>query len=128
MNDVTVISSGNKILNIPLKGNEEFMQRILSWKYKDAKVTKLSEVLILTGDLENQVREVFNATDRFYSIYKSDDYIVVDIQDGNWKYAHLASNMLMYDVFGLALEKEEITNMDGSDCYSAVHYYKIKAA
>ena len=62
----------------------------------------------------------------------SDDYEVVDnkyisisINWGDWKHDHLYIDQLMQGVFGLTCIKEEVTDEDGSDCYSATHYYEI---
>lgn len=46
----------------------------------------------------------------------------VSIEWGDWKHDHLFTRTLMANL-GLTCLKEEVTEEDGSDCYSAVHTY-----
>ena len=54
------------------------------------------------------------------------DYVVVDIDWGDWKHEHLWCTDLM-GFIGYCEVNEVVTEEDGSDCYSAKHYYLKKA-
>lgn len=52
------------------------------------------------------------------------DCICVDIPWGDWKHEHAYCDYLLGTELGLELVSEEVYESDGSDCYSAVRYYK----
>lgn len=54
--------------------------------------------------------------------------IEIEINWGDWKHDHLHLKWLMEEHFSNKLEYvgEKVTEEDGSDCYSAIHYFKIK--
>lgn len=55
--------------------------------------------------------------------YKSDNIIIVDIEWGDWKHDHIwCENLMGYIGYSVACE-EEVTDENGSDCYSARHYF-----
>lgn len=60
------------------------------------------------------------------SVDKDNEDIVVDIRWGDWKHSHLWADDLM-SYLGYVKISEDVTEDDGSDCYSADHTYK-KAA
>lgn len=56
--------------------------------------------------------------------------VEVDINWGDWKHEHLKAKLLMVDIadeLGCRLldSYENVTEEDGSDCYSAVHTFYI---
>lgn len=48
--------------------------------------------------------------------------IRVEIQWGDWKHEHLRADWIAGEL-GLTKIGQEITEEDGSDCYSAIHNY-----
>lgn len=52
----------------------------------------------------------------------SDKYITLQIDWGDWKHDHNYADYIMSE-FGYYLIGKKITEEDGSDCYSALHYY-----
>ena len=48
--------------------------------------------------------------------------IAVEISWGDWKHAHWRTDYLMEEL-GFQKIKVDVTEEDGSDCYSAIHYY-----
>lgn len=59
----------------------------------------------------------------FDEVYETGGNIAVSIEWGDWKHSHLRANYLMKQL-GYVLVNEELTNSDGSDCYSSIHFYK----
>ena len=61
----------------------------------------------------------------FADVYQHTDLpvICIHIKCGDWKHAHLRCDFLMQEHFGLEVLAKETTDQDGSDCYSAIHYY-----
>lgn len=56
------------------------------------------------------------------------EHTVVSIDWGDWKHEHLRCKYLMLDA-GYGCDGTVTTNEDGSDCYSADHYYyKLEVA
>ena len=55
--------------------------------------------------------------------YRSDMPVVdVDIHWGDWKHEHLHADYVMKQ-HGFLLKNEVVTEEDGDDCYSSIHYY-----
>ena len=54
--------------------------------------------------------------------YRSLPVVAVEISWGDWKHDHLAADWLVEEMGGTLLKKD-ITEEDGSDCFSAIHYY-----
>ena len=52
--------------------------------------------------------------------------VCVEINWGDWKHDHLRADWILEEL-GWNLFKTEITDEDGSDCYSAIRYY-VKAS
>lgn len=52
--------------------------------------------------------------------------ICVEIPWGDWKHSHMRADMVLMDKFGLECLGKNVTEEDGSDCYSATHYYTKK--
>lgn len=49
--------------------------------------------------------------------------ICVDIPWGDWKHSHMRADIQLMDKLGLECILKKVTEEDGSDCYSATHYY-----
>lgn len=67
--------------------------------------------------------EIWNSHDDLHDI----DRIVVSIRWGDWKHEHLRCDWLMSEL-GYIKDGVVETEEDGSDCYSADHYYIMKEA
>ena len=50
--------------------------------------------------------------------------IYIEIEWGDWKHEHGYADYVM-KTKGFRKTNEEVTDEDGSDCYSSVHYYKF---
>lgn len=48
--------------------------------------------------------------------------VAVEINNGDWKHDHARADYILKEC-GFTLMKTEVTEEDGSDCYSAIHYY-----
>lgn len=48
----------------------------------------------------------------------------VEILYGDWKHDHARADWLLRDM-GCTLIGTEVTEDDGSDCYSAIHYFHV---
>lgn len=62
---------------------------------------------------------------QFYpnDVFAADTRVMVDISWGDWKHDHLYCDNLM-KAKGYTLVEEEVTEEDGSDCYSAIRHYE----
>ena len=49
--------------------------------------------------------------------------IVANVEWGDWKHEHRYLDYIMNEL-GYSLYTEDVTESDGSDCYSALHYYR----
>lgn len=52
--------------------------------------------------------------------------VCIKVTWGDWKHDHLYLDHLMGEL-GYILVNEDVTEEDGSDCYSSEHYYKLKS-
>ena len=59
----------------------------------------------------------------YYELYEPEDGLVISVEWGDWKHDHRYLEYLMGELDYILVDKK-ITNEDGSDCYSADHYYK----
>lgn len=59
----------------------------------------------------------------FCEIGQTEEYVSISIDWGDWKHSHAYLDYLMKEL-GFSKCDEEITEEDGSDCYSSIHYYK----
>lgn len=58
-----------------------------------------------------------------YGSHQTENKFILHIPWGDWKHSHARTDYLM-SLFGFALLYENVTEEDGSDTYSAYHYYK----
>ncbi len=56
-------------------------------------------------------------------IEETENKIAIEISWGDWKHEHLRLDWLIEENFNLKGIQTETTEEDGSDCYSAIHYY-----
>ena len=84
--------------------------------------------------LENRITDILSSNDRFNEVFHNDLGDKIEIQVfidwGDWKHDHLHVVRLINDTLRPDEIREEVTEDDGSDCYSAVHiftFYKAKA-
>lgn len=54
--------------------------------------------------------------------YRTIPVVVVEISWGDWKHEHWRADWLIEELGG-TLVRTDVTEEDGSDCYSATHYY-----
>lgn len=86
-------------------------------------ITTTIEKLLSDNHISNDLVYVKDFGDSIYSVE-------IDISNGDWKHDHLATKftMLNYcnDNYYMLLNTSiDITEEDGSDCYSAIHKYLI---
>jgi hypothetical protein len=66
----------------------------------------------------------------FADVYAGHDYIAAEISWGDWKHEHLRCKWLTEEFFqskGIDINiQTEVTEEDGSDCYSAVHRIYVR--
>ena len=78
--------------------------------------------------IEERVQQVYETlqNDNVYpdSVYQFETLpvVVVEISWGDWKHEHCHADWLIGDLGG-TLIRTDVTEEDGSDCYSATHYY-----
>lgn len=59
-------------------------------------------------------------------VVATDKRIGIEIQWGDWKHDHAYLDYIMAETFPGVKVQTEVTEEDGSDCYSAIHYYDFK--
>lgn len=77
----------------------------------------------LTKTDKDTIARLFKDNELYYewSIYNNS--VVIEVEWGDWKHDHLRLDYLMNNR-GYKLVEERMTEEDGSDCYSSVHYYQ----
>lgn len=72
------------------------------------------------------IREMFERNHMYPEVYQcgSLPVVCVEIEWGDWKHDHDRADYLMKWIGGVFIKKE-VTAEDGSDCYSAKHYYTV---
>lgn len=110
-----------------LDGIKETLKEIVSI-LKDKNETKKEEDLSveeenkLAGEIEKYLTD-----NQLYptDVFAADTRVMVEIKWGDWKHEHLRCDDLM-KAKGYNLVEEEVTEEDGSDCYSAIRHYEPK--
>lgn len=76
----------------------------------------------LAGEIEKYLtdNQIYPA-----DVSASDTRIMVELHWEDWKHGHLRCDDLM-KAKGYSLVEEEVTEEDGSDCYSAIRYYESR--
>ena len=59
----------------------------------------------------------------YCDIYETEDGFIISVEWGDWKHDHRYLEHIMGELDYILIGKK-ITNEDGSDCYSADHYYQ----
>ena len=70
-----------------------------------------------------EVRKKFAEENMYCEINEYESYITIEIEWGDWKHDHGYSDYLMAEM-GYKCTNEKVTEEDGSDCYSSVHFYE----
>lgn len=81
----------------------------------------------------DELFEMFKAEHRYYEMWEDDGSLCIDIHWGDWKHDHLyvkwkAKEALAARGLLVVREDSEVTEEDGSDCYSAIHTLKLREA
>jgi len=74
-------------------------------------------------DKVQEIQKYLKENDIYAEVSECDNQVVVSIDWGDWKHDHKRCDYLMAKKNYLCVQ-EEITAEDGSDCYSADHYYE----
>jgi hypothetical protein len=77
---------------------------------------------------EQDIKRIFKENDCYYDydIDITDGTIEVNVEWGDWKHDHLFLRYIMKQNHYRQID-EEVTEEDGSDTYSAIHYFKYGA-
>ena len=78
------------------------------------------------NNMVEKIQKVLDDNDLFGSVYNHKDLpiIYVEINWGDWKHDHLRTKCLLESI-GCVYAGEDVTEEDGSDCYSAIHTYIV---
>ena len=75
-------------------------------------------------ELEKKIYDTLRDGNVYGEVYQDGEEWCVEISWGDWKHDHWRCDWLMEEV-GAKSTGVNITEEDGSDCYSAIHYYKF---
>lgn len=71
-----------------------------------------------------EVRKKFAEENMYCEIHEHENgCISIEIEWGDWKHDHAYSDHLMREM-GYDCTDEQVTEENGSDCYSSVHFYE----
>lgn len=91
------------------------------------KVVEYWNVLILPNwelEEDERIADYLNCNGVYADVWKSGSEITINIDWGDWKHDHLwCENAMRY--LGYLLCGSRITDENGSDCYSAEHYFQF---
>lgn len=84
---------------------------------------KLNEDYNSDLEEERRIQKYLDDHELWGEVSVDDDTVYVEINWGDWKHEHLRCEYLM-NKLGYSQEYVDVTEEDGSDCYSAIHTYK----
>lgn len=111
----------------PAKSVNDFCDHVvlrLNGKLFEEREYRCIFILEETDDASSDINNYLGAN----GMYADDVYINsegsarVEISWGDWKHEHMWCDILMRHI-GYKSDGEEVTDEDGSDCYSAIHFY-----
>jgi hypothetical protein len=71
-----------------------------------------------------RAEQILRDGDVWADVFPHDEaFIAVEINNGDWKHDHLRAGWLLESA-GYTHISEVVTEEDGSDCYSAIHYFR----
>lgn len=73
--------------------------------------------------VEKLLNDNFISCEVYWTTYYGFKLVVVSIETRDWKHEHGRADYLVTEELGGMLIRKEFTWEDGSDCYSANHYY-----
>ena len=81
-------------------------------------------------DKVQEIQEYLKENEIFGEVAEWNNQIVISIEWGDWKHDHayldyLVTNYLILKGIGY-VASEVVDEEDGSDCYSATHYFRLK--
>lgn len=56
-------------------------------------------------------------------VAESNSMVAIEIHWGDWKHEHLCLELSVQEEYPGVIHSSYVTEEDGSDCYSAVHYF-----
>lgn len=77
-------------------------------------------------DKIKEIQEYLKEWDVYGEVFEDGNQLVINIEWGDWKHDHKRCDYVMAKKNYLCVE-EEVTEENGSDCYSANHYYELLA-
>lgn len=57
-------------------------------------------------------------------IHPTMSMVIIEVE-GDWKHDHARTDWLMEEKLGLVCQSKVVTKEDGSDYYTATHYYQV---
>lgn len=107
------------------KESNDFCEHIIL-QDKDGKLTEVKEYNVVVA-FNGNFTEYLSDNDCYADAgEESDGNVNVYIEMGDWKHSHLWCRDLM-DYIGYKEIAEDVTEEDGSDCYSSIHIFTKKA-
>lgn len=83
------------------------------------------KVVEIGQGIEDKVQKLLDEEMIYGLTYTWHEFLVVEIEWGDWKHDHGRADWLIEENFGLKRYRCIITEQDGSDCYSAKHLYSL---
>jgi hypothetical protein len=75
--------------------------------------------------LYKKLQEVGLYPDLWEERVNNEVMLVANVEWGDWKHEHHYLDHIMGEM-GFSVYKVDVTETDGSDCYSALHYYRYE--
>ena len=79
----------------------------------------------MKNELIKKVEKLMEENGLYGDVYGDDVLICIDVEWGDWKHEHMRLDLMIADNFDIKFRAVEVTEEDGSDCYSATHKYVI---
>ena len=100
---------------VPYKSHDEAKRHLKDFKF---------------SDYEKELYEFLRSKDMYNEMYvEPDNTLCIRVENGDWKHEHLYLDNLIHKFFfdkGLIIDSQkEVTSSNNSDCFSAIHYYRI---
>ena len=72
--------------------------------------------------IDDEIKKIFKENDCYYEWDSYDGKVELHVEYGDWKHDHIFIDHVMRE-HGFFLTDEVVTEEDGSDTYSSIHYY-----
>ena len=117
----TISNRDNRIVGTSEVNDLSLEDSYIMNEYHFEEVNEYLKKLNYTDEID-KILKIMQLAKLYSEIWEENDKVFAEIPWGDWKHEHLFCDCLM-EALGYKKKYVNVTEEDGSDCYSAIHCY-----